>query len=337
MNDASPPWSIPDAAVESLRRDFPDVETARATNQEEFESMIGSAEIIFSWAPGDAAMAKAERLSWLHAPAAGVGAYLTPSFLKRDALITNSRGAHAIPISEHVLGMLIGLTRRLRATIVEQTTTGMRRENWWVGPEIPGELHGKTLGLFGYGAIGREVARRAAGFGMRVIALRRNPKAVMEWEPELLQALGLPSEEPRLDDVMGSDEFNRFLSQSDAVVVCAALTPETQGAFNARAFARMKPGALFVNIARGKIVREEELIDTLASGHLGGAALDVFESEPLPPESRLYTLKNVILTPHVSGLSSGFWPRAMAVFRANLTRYSNGVPLLNRVDPRRGY
>ncbi|MGH7681512.1 MAG: NAD(P)-dependent oxidoreductase, partial [Candidatus Eiseniibacteriota bacterium] len=107
--------------------------------------------------------------------------------------------------------------------------------------------------------------------------------------------------------------------------------------FDAKAFARMKPGAFFVNVGRGKIVHEGELIDALASGHLGGAGLDVFESEPLPPESRLYTLKNVILTPHVSGLSSGFWPRAMAVFRANLDRFTRGAPLLNQVDPARGY
>ena len=122
-----------------------------------------------------------------------MGAYLPPNFLRLSAAITNSRGAHAIPISEHVLGMLIGLTRRLRATIVEQTTTGMQRENWWVGPEIPDELHGKTLGLFGYGAIGREVARRAAGFGMRNVALRRNPKAVAEWGAEHLQASASPA------------------------------------------------------------------------------------------------------------------------------------------------
>lgn len=309
----------------------------RAHSKAEIDSAIGDAEILFSWAPGEAAMAKAERLRWLHAPAAGVGAYLTPSFLRRGATITNSRGAHAIPISEHVLGMLIGLTRRLRAAIVEQTTTRMKRENWWVGPEVPGELHGKTLGLFGYGAIGREIARRARGFGMRIVALRRNPMAATEWDPELLHALGLPLEEPRVDDIMGSDEFNRFLGQSDAVVVCSALTPETQGIFDARAFARMKPGTLFLNVGRGKIVREDDLIDAVATGHLGGAALDVFDSEPLPEESRLYTLRNVILTPHVSGLSRGFWPRAMALFRLNLTRYRSGQPLLNRVDPERGY
>jgi len=336
-NHASPPWTFPEGEVAALRRDYPDWEVLHAATQEDLLTAIGSAEILFSWAPGDEAISKAAKLKWLHALAAGVGAYLTPSFVASGTAITNSRGAHAVPISEHVLGMLIGLTRRFRAAIVEQTTTGMQRKNWWVGPEIPDELHGRTLGLFGYGAIGREIARRARAFGMRVVALRRRPGARDEWDPDLLRALGLPADEPPLDDVLGPDAMDRFLAESDAIVVCAALTPETQGVFDATAFARMKRGALFVNIGRGKIVREAELIDALASGHLGGAGLDVFESEPLPPESRLYTLKNVILTPHVSGLSSGFWPRAMAVFRANLDRYARGAPLLNRVDPARGY
>jgi len=282
-------------------------------------------------------MARAERLRWLHAPAAGVGAYLTPSFLKRGATLTNSRGVHAIPISEHVLGMMTALARGLKTAIVEQTTTGMRRDRWWTGDQVPDELAGKTLGLYGYGAIGREVARRAAAFGMRVLALKRDPTTVGTWDPELLGALGLPGEEPRIDAVLGPDRLDQLLAESDVLVVSAALTPETQEVLDAGALARMKRGAWLVNIARGKIVVESALIDALRSGHLGAAALDVFESEPLSRESPLYTLDRVILTPHVSGLSRGFWPRAMALFRANLTRDAAGRPLLNRVDIARGY
>ena len=213
----------------------------------------------------------------------------------------------------------------------------MRRENWWVGSEIPDELNGKTIGLFGYGAIGREVARRAGALGMRVLALRRHPDRAPEWDPELLDVLGLPRAEPKVETVLGPGDFDRLLEESDAIVVSAPLTAETKEIFNAKAFARMRPGSWFVNIARGKIVREEDLIAALRAGRLGGAALDVFETEPLPPESPLYTLGNVILTPHVSGLSRGFWPRAMALFRANLVRDAKGIPLLNRVDPERGY
>lgn len=337
LQSPSPAWTIPEREVDALRHDFPDISLTNAVSEQDFEALIPEAEILFSWAPGEPAMARAERLRWLHAPAAGVGAYLTPSFLRRGAVITNSRGAHAVPIAEHVLGMLVALARRFRAAMIEQTTIGMQREHWWVGSAVPNELQGKTLGLFGYGAIGREVARRAAAFGMRILALRGRPERPSIWDPELLFALGLPLEEPTVHEILGPRDYDRLLAESDAIVVSAALTPETTGCFDARAFARMRPGSWFVNVARGKIVRENDLIDALREGRVGGAALDVFETEPLPHDSALYRLENVILTPHVSGLSRGFWPRAMALFRANLTRDARGLPLLNLVDPTRGY
>ena len=140
-----------------------------------------------------------------------------------------------------------------------------------------------------------------------------------------------------MDAVVGPGELDRLLAESDAVVVTAALTPETEGTLDARAFARMKRGAWLVNVARGRILREPDLVEALRSGHLGAAALDVFETEPLPPDSPLTTLPNVLLTPHVSGLSRGFWPREMRLFRADLTRFREGRPLLNLVDPSRGY
>ena len=334
---ASEAWTIPDEEVERLRLDFPDLEITRARSKEDLEAAIPGAEILFSWAPGEANVARARNLRWLHAPAAGIGAYLTPSVTKRKILLTNSRGVHAVPIAEHTLGVLVALARQLRTAIADQIQDGLDRERWFEGPGRPRELYGRTLGLFGYGAIGREVARRALAFGMRVIAVRRHPERPSAWEPDLLRALGLPEEEPRIDAVMGPGDLDRMLEASDAVVVAAALTSETQGVFDAAAFGRMKRGAWFVNVARGKIVRERDLVAALRMGAIGAAALDVFETEPLPRESELYTLDNVILTPHISGNSIGFWPRAMALFRANLRRDAAGLPLLNQVDIERGY
>jgi len=138
-------------------------------------------------------------------------------------------------------------------------------------------------------------------------------------------------------ETFGPGDLDRFLGMSDVVVVSAALTSETEGALGRDQFARMKPGAWIVNIARGKIVKEAELVDAVREGRIRAAALDVYEREPLPRESPLYTLDRVILTPHVSGLSRGFWPRAMTLFRANLRRDARGEPLLNRVDPDLGY
>jgi phosphoglycerate dehydrogenase-like enzyme len=334
---ATEAWRIPEEEVDRLRRDFPDLEVGRAQSKEELAEKIPEAEILFSWAPGDAAVARGKRLRWIHAPAAGVGTFITPSVLERGILLTNSRGVHAVPIAEHTMGVLVALARQLDRAVADQIQRRLDRERWWVGSGRPQELHGRTLGLFGYGAIGREIARRALSFGMRVVAVRRNPISPPAWEPDLLAALGLPAEEPRIQGVMGPGELGSMLGESDAVVVAAALTPETEGIFDAAAFRRMKRGAWFVNIARGKIVRERDLVEALREGQVGGAALDVFETEPLPQESELYNVGSVILTPHISGGSTGFWPRAMRLFRENLRRDGTGLPLLNRVDLTRGY
>jgi phosphoglycerate dehydrogenase-like enzyme len=335
LQDA-PAWTIPDEAVEALRRDFPSVRIENARDDAAIEAAIERAEILFCWGLGDAMFARARSLRWLHAPAAGVGAYLTPSIRAKAPRITNSRGVHAIPIAEHVMGMLLALARGLPRAVRQQAAGGMNREDWFEMPEIPVELSGRTLGLYGYGAIAREVARRAAACGMRVVALKRDPSP-RAWDPALLDTIGLPREEPALAAVYGPGDFDRFLEESDAIVISAALTPETEGRFDARAFARMRPGSWLVNIARGKIVRETQLVEALRAGRPAAAALDVFEREPLPPESPLYTLDNVILTPHVSGLSTGYWPRSIALFRANLGRWLDGRPLWNEVDPARGY
>ncbi len=337
LGSSSPAWTIPDAEVESLRRDFPGVRVIDARDPARVEAAVADSEILFSWALGEEVFAKARSLRWLHSPAAGVGSYLTPTVRARKPLLTNSRGVHAIPIAEHVMGMLIDLARGFSRAAREQATGAMMREQWWEEEHVPRELWGKTLGLYGYGLIARETARRAAAFGMRLVALKRDPARPKPWEPELLRTLGLPPEEPALAALYGPDDFARFLEESDAVVISAALTPETEGKFDARALARMRPGSWLVNVARGKIVREEELIAALQAGRPAAAALDVFEREPLPRESGLYRLDNVTLTPHVSGLSTGYWPRAMSLFRANLERYLRGEPLLNRVDMDRGY
>ena len=330
-------WRVPEAEVERLRRDFPDVAVVHARSREELRAQAAEAEILFSWAPGDELVASASRLRWIHAPAAGIGAYLTPAVVERRIRLTNSRGVHAIPIAEHTLGMLVGLARGLRGAIQDQLEGKLDRERWWIGSGRPVDLRGRTLGLFGYGAIGREIARRALAFGMRVIAVRRHPNAEPEWDPALLRALNLPAEEPTLDSVLGPEDLPKMLAEADAVVVAAALTPETEGVFDAEAFGVMKRGAWFLNIARGKITREKDLIEALRSGQVGAAALDVFETEPLPAASELYTFENVILTPHVSGNSDHLWDRALALFRENLRRDAEGRPLLNQVDLSRGY
>ena len=323
--------------MEALERDFPGLRVERARTDEELASGIADAEILYAWRPDDAVMARAKKLRWLHVPAAGAGAYLTPAFRATGAALTSSRGAHAIPIAEHVMGR----SSRSRAIFLDaldeqRSARGMNREGWWTGAAMPHDLHGKTLGIFGYGLIGREVARRAACFGMRVIALKRHPDRPQTWEEPLLRAVDLPVEEPPVAAFLGPGEFNRLLEESDALVLSAALTPETEGRFDEAAFARVRRGVWLVNIARGKLVREDAFAAAVRDGRIGGAALDVQAVEPLPRESELYRLDRVLLTPHISAVSKGFWPRALSLFRENLARDAGGEPLLNRVDPARG-
>ena len=338
LEDEAPAWRIPDAEVEALARDFPGLEVDRARSDEDLLAKIADAEIAFTWRPEEEVWTRAKRLRWLHVPAAGAGAYLTPAFVATGAVLTSSRGAHAIPIAEHVLGSLLALARDFPRALDEQrSAAGMHRAGWWTESGMPHDLHGKTLGIFGYGLIGREVARRAQGFGMRVIALKRHPETPLTWDRALLAALRLPMEEPRVDEFLGPSEFDRLLESSDALVLSAALTAETEGRFDAAAFARMRQGVWLVNIARGRLIDEPAFAAAVKVGRIGGAALDVSVVEPLPRESELYTLDRVLLTPHVSGVSRGFWPRAMSLFRENLARDARGEALLNRVDPARGY
>jgi len=338
LEDEAQAWRIPDAEVAALARDFPDLVVTRARSDEELLAKIGDAEIAFTWRPDEEVWERAKRLRWLHVPAAGAGAYLTPAFRGTGATLTSSRGAHAIPIAEHVVGSLLALARDFPRALTEQRSgPGMHRAGWWTETGMPHDLFGKTLGIFGYGLIGREVARRAAGFGMRVIALKRHPETPLTWDHALLNALRLPLEEPTIAEFLGPGDLDRLLESSDALVLSAALTAETEGRFDAAAFARMRQGAWIVNIARGRLMDEAAFAAAIRVGRIGGAALDVSAVEPLPRESELYTLDRVLLTPHISGVSRAFWPRAMSLFRENLARDARGEALLNRVDPARGY
>jgi len=265
--------------------------------------------------------AAARRLRWVHFDWAGIESQMFPALAESDVLVTNAAGVFAVPMADHAIGMMLAVSRAL--------LTCARRppEQLWHAPgartRITGqvrELNGATLGVVGYGGIGREVARRAKGFGMRVLALRRRPQA-----------------DEFADEVWGPDRLDDLLRQSDYLVLSCALTDETRGLIGRRELALMKPGSVFVNVARGAVVDESALIDALQRGHLGGAGLDVTAREPLPVESPLWTMENVVVTPHVSGFSPQTLRRQFALLRENVRRFAAGEPLLNVVDKRAGY
>ena len=251
-------------------------------------------------------LAKAERLRWLHVFSAGVDHPWFQQLLTRGVRITTSSGASAVPIAQTVALYLLALSRDLR-----RWTDAQSRRAW--EPHDVIDLQDQTLGVLGMGPIGREVARLGVALRMRVLGMTRRPKGDEPCETWPLS---------RLDDL---------LPRADWLVLALPLTAQTRNVLSADAISRMKPGARIVNIGRGDLVDEAALAAGLASGALGGAGLDVFAAEPLPPASPLWGLPNVIITPHSSGTTPANYPRATAMFLENLRRWRSGEPLLNEV------
>lgn len=278
----------------------------------------------------DRLLARAPHLTWVHSATSGVERALTPAALARDVLVTNARGVFSRPIAEHVLLMILAISRHL-PDLVE-----LQRERTWQ-PLEGRELRELTIGIVGYGSLGRAVASLASAFGARVIAMRRRPT---EGDP----APGGPADdpdafpfEPRVDRIVGPEALRDLLAESDIVVLAAPLTAETESMIDEGAIAAMKRDAWLVNVARGRLVDDTALLRALRDNRIGGAALDTFRDEPLPQSSPYWELPNVILTPHTAWSSARVLDRSIDLFCDNLVRFSRGEELRNVVDPSAGY
>jgi phosphoglycerate dehydrogenase-like enzyme len=257
--------------------------------------------------------ARAENLKWVHSLSAGVEGLVHPAWIASPVVMTNSRGVYTKPMAEYVIAMILAFSRRLNDYFRQQQERKWERLHCF-------EVDGLTLGIVGLGGIGREIAPRAKGLGMRVIGTRNRP-----------------APEPFVDEVLPANRLDELLRVSDFVVVAAPLVPETRGLLSEARLRLMKPTAYLINVARGPLVDEEALIRILQGGAIAGAALDVFSQEPLPVESPLWGLPNVIVTPHWSASSPHNVTRALDVFAENIRRYQAGEPLLNVVDKSLGY
>jgi phosphoglycerate dehydrogenase-like enzyme len=272
-------------------------------------------------------LARAPQVRWIHSATAGVERVLTPTVRSRRIVVTNARGVFSVPIAEYVVLMILAVCRRLPQLL------DLQRERTWQ-PLEGVELRDVTVGIVGLGSIGRAIAALLAPFGTRVVAVRRHPDAGAAPAGETLpdEIVGA-----RPAWVSGPEGLPALLAESDFVVLTLPLTPQTENLMNEERLGLMKPGAWLVNIARGRLVDERALVRALRQGPLGGAVLDAFREEPLPPTSPLYGLPNVILTPHTSWASGRVRERTIALFCANLERFRRGAPLLNVVDVEAGY
>ncbi len=287
------------------------------------KAAIGDAEIVVSGSVSQELLDAAPYLRWIAFWSAGMDGKVTEPMRARNLALTNASGVHGPNIAEHVLGFMLMFTRELHLHMRSQIE-GV----WGRADRLPrrgaNELAGQTLGIVGLGRIGEALTARAKSCEMRVVATKRDPNARYE-------ASVVP------DALYPPEELPRLLAESDHVCIALPYTTETHHLFDAALLAQMKPTAYLYNIGRGRIVDENALIDALRKGRIAGAGLDVFETEPLPADSPLWKMENVILTPHTSGGTPYYFPRFAALFTDNLRRYLNGEPLRNLYDPERGY
>jgi phosphoglycerate dehydrogenase-like enzyme len=281
------------------------------------------ADVLCTYNPPDDLFTLAPRLRWVALSSAGAERVVARGLVRLDGpVVTTASGVHAAAISEHVFGLLLIWVRGWREMLaLQQAGTWPNRGVW---PALqPGELHGATLGIVGLGAIGRALARLGRAFGMRVLATRHSAQA--------------GETDPDVDTLYPLTDLHTLLAVADYVVLAAPATAESRHLIGPAELAVMRPRAFLVNIARGALVDEPALIAALESGRIGGAGLDVFEREPLPAESSLWHLPNVILSPHVAGSTEQYSRRLTDLLLENVALYRAGRPLRNVVQPARGY
>jgi phosphoglycerate dehydrogenase-like enzyme len=258
----------------------------------------------------------APNLKWVHSMSAGVENSLFPELVESPVPLTNARGVFSRSLAELAILGALYFAKKVGDMRSQQV------EHRWVDMDVE-ELHGKTMGIVSYGSIGQATARLAKAFGMTVLAHRRRPE--------------LCTDDPLVDRAFGPDGLRDMLAGADYVVVCSPLTPETRGFFGKAEIAVMKPSAVFINVGRGAVVDEPALAAALAENRIRGAALDVFATEPLPADSPLWGLDNVLVSPHSADHTPGWVDASMLKFVENFERYAAGEPLLNRVDKKAGY
>jgi D-2-hydroxyacid dehydrogenase (NADP+) len=311
------PWP-PDKPLAMLQEAYPDVQIVAAKNRDEVADAIVDADGFFGTVTPELYRV-AKKLKWVQAASAGVEWLpAVPDLIESDVVVTNTRGAHAATIAEHVFAMLLTFTRRMR--LLQE----FQAQKVWGRPQaeaVVEGLTGKTLGIVGLGNIGRAIAQRAHAFDMHILAVD-------------IQALQAP---PTVEKLYPLDKLHEVIPAVDALVVTVPLTERTRGLIGATELALLKPSAYFFVISRGGILDEDALIAALREKRIAGAGLDVTAIEPLPPESPLWELDNLIVSPHVSAHSVQTMDLMWQIIVENIGHFIRGEPLINTVDKRLGY
>lgn len=315
-----PVWTIPASQVARIAAALPEDEVIDARDSEARRRALPEADVLFSWRISAEEFALARRLTWLHSSAVGVDPLLPPPVIASDVPVSMSRGIHSAAIAEHAIALVLALRRGLHVAVHRQ------RDHEWSQLELAARpvpaLEATRLLVVGLGSIGGRIAAHAAALGMGVSAVRRR---VDQPVPDGVETVYPPE---RLGEALGL---------ADVVVLATPFTASTGRLIDGDAIGRMKPDALLINVARGQLVDESALAEALAAGRLGGAGLDAFAREPLPADSPLWTLPNVLITPHTASFTGDYWTPVVDLFLENLGRLRRGEPLVNLVDKQVGY
>ena len=309
-------WSAFSTSPETVKARFPDDRVLAVVDEKELAG-AADAEVAFSGNNPRRVrqlLDATPNLRWYHTVSAGVENMPLPELAQRGIVLTNNSGSYDIQIAEHLMAFVFAASRQLHRY------RDMQRKSEWKDQQHQ-ELRDATIVVYGMGSIGGEIARLASAVGMRVIGVRRKAGPAV----------------PGIDRVVAADRLAEVVGEADYLAIAAPLTSATRGAVSREVIARMKPSTWIVNIARGPIIDEAALIDALREKRIGGAALDAHSVEPLPADSPLWSLENVLITPHSSNSSPNVQPRTVALVRENLRRYKAGEPLLNVVDIEAGY
>lgn len=333
LADARPIFALPDRVIESIREAAPDWDVVvvdapaegtgdggHRASRAALRAVGDGAEVYMGFGIPAELLRAGGALRWVHSGAAGVRGSLTPEMLASDVVFTNSAGIHGPPVAETVIAYILHFARGLDVAVRAQARGEWGKAPFDAGDAPVREIAGSTVGVVGLGGIGREVAGRAAALGATVAGTRRRAAPV-----------------PGVDLVTGPDALGRLLDRSDYVVLTVPETPSTRGLIGEAELRRMGADAVLVNVSRGGLVDETALASALRGGHIRGAALDVFSSEPLPPGHPLWTTPATLITPHTSAYTHAFWDREAALLLDNLARYRAGKPLRNVVDKEAGY
>ena len=314
-------WRPKPAMAEAIRKRWPEMRVLHLPNYERLAEELPDTHIFVGYSLRAEQLKDAKKLKWIHSTAAGVAQLMYLELRDSGIMVTNPSGIFSVPMAEHTIGLLLALARNFPDSLRGQDRARWSQQEIWDKPQHLTELSGKVLLIVGYGSIGREVAKRAKAFDMKVWGVTRSGDG----------------DRSDAEKIFSAAKLHDALPDADYVLISAPETLETKRLIGLAQIARMKDGARLINVARGSLLDEAALIQALESGALGGAALDVTPTEPLPAESPLWKAPNLFITPHTSGVSDRLWDRQTAILIELLERWFDEREMFNRVDLERGY